>query len=370
MSRSVGSVIRGSRARWVAMSLLACLAMSGCMRGGWRADRESGSDASALVATDPGQIGKYTGSYRAKAEAGPVRYTTVSGEWVDTSRNGRVVPWMLYLPDASGGPAPLVVWSHGGGGTREGAAYLGEHLASHGFAALHIQHAGSDRDAFRADRRALFAGVQDPELGQDRYLDVKFVVRQIQAEAAGKWRGRIDPQRLGMSGHSYGAITTQIAAGQQVRGFGRAWAEPAFKGGFIMSPSPPRAGYDSGPGRFGDMLYPLFHLTGTADTSPADDFPVEQRRLPFDEINDVDQYLLIINEGTHMTFTGASRGFGPAAADPNIEANLPLIRAAAVAFWEATLKGDAEARKWLDQGGYAAFVGRLGRVEVKPAAKR
>lgn len=367
MSRPVGVKMRGSQLRWVALVLLTCLAVSGCMRLALRADRDDRSGASAPVATDPGRIGNYTGSYRAKAEAGPVRYTTTIGEWVDSGRNGRVVPWKLYLPEAGNGPAPLVVWSHGGGGTRDGAAYLGEHLASHGIAALHIQHAGSDIDAFRADRRALFSGVQDPRLGQDRFLDVKFVVRQIQAEATGKWRGRIDPARFGMSGHSYGGITTQIAAGQQVKGFGRAWAEPEFKGGFIMSPSPPREGYDAGTGRFGDMLFPLFHLTGTADTSPADDFPVEQRRLPFDEINDVHQYLLIINEGTHMTFTGSSRGFGPAAADPNIEANIPLIRAAAVAFWEATLKGDGEARKWLDQGGYAAFVASRGRVEVKPA---
>lgn len=370
MNKPVGAKMHGSQLRWVALVLLTCLTVSGCMRLASRADRDDRSGASAPFATDTGQIGNYTGSYRAKAEAGPVRYTTTIGEWIDSSRNGRVVPWKLYLPEAGNGPAPLVVWSHGGGGTRDGAAYLGEHLASHGFAALHIQHAGSDIDAFRADRRALFAGVQDPRLGKDRYLDVKFVVRQIQAEAAGPWRGRIDPARLGMSGHSYGGITTQIAAGQQVNGFGQAWAEPAFKGGFIMSPSPPRDGYDAGPGRFGDMLFPLFHLTGTADTSPADDFPVEQRRLPFDEINDVHQYLLIINEGTHMTFTGSSRGFGPAAVDPNIEANIPLIRAAAVAFWEATLKDDDEARKWLDQGGYAAFVGKRGRVEVKSARAR
>lgn len=365
MTDEAGAGAHPGQFRWRLLTALACLGLAACLQGGLRAERNA-SRAAPDRANAAAQVA-HKGSYVAKADSGPVKFALLTGEWIDAARNGRVVPWKLYLPAAGASPAPLVVWSHGGGGTRDGAAYLGEHLASHGIAALHIQHAGSDRDAFRSDRRSLLAGVQDPRLGRERFLDVQFVVRRIKAEAAGDWRGRIDPARLGMSGHSYGAITTQIAAGQRVRGFGQSWAEPAFKGGFIMSPSPPRPGYDAGPGRFGDMLYPLFHLTGTADTSPADDFPVEQRRLPFDEIGDVHQYLLIIDGGTHMTFTGVARGFGPAAADPDIEENLPLIRAAAVAFWEATLNGNAAARDWLDKGGYAAFVGDRGRVEVKPA---
>lgn len=353
--------------RWKLLTVLACLGLAACFQGGLIAERNVSQVGSNGSVAAPTEATAYKGSYVAKVDSGPVKFTVQTGEWSDAARHGRIVPWKLYLPAAGAAPAPLVIWSHGGGGTRDGAAYLGEHLASHGIAALHIQHAGSDRDAFRADRRSLLAGVQDPRLGRERFLDIQFVVRQIKAEAVGNWRGRIDPTRLGMSGHSYGAITTQIAAGQQVRGFGQSWAEPSFRGGFIMSPSPPRPGYDAGPGRFARMLFPLFHLTGTADTSPADDFPVEQRRAPFDEIDNVDQYLLIIEGGTHMTFTGAARGFGPAAPDPNIEANLPLIRAAAVAFWEATLNDDSVAREWLDEGGYADFVGSRGRVEVKSA---
>lgn len=308
--------------------------------------------------------------YTARTERGPIAFKTEIGEWRDAARGGRAVPWKLYLPIVSGRAVPLVIWSHGGGGTRDGAAYLGEHLASYGIASLHIQHAGSDRDAFRANPRAILAGVQDPKLGEDRYRDVQFVVREIHAMAKGPWKGLIDDTRLGMSGHSYGAITTQIAAGQVVKGYGQTLAVPEIKGGFIMSPSPPRAGYDAGPGSFVKMDFPLFHLTGTEDFTPAEDFDVSQRRYPFDHIDNVPQYLLVINGGTHMTFTGENRSIGLVKGDPDIAAHLPLIKAAAVAFWQAYLENDAAARRWLDQGGYARFVGAAGTVVVKPARVR
>lgn len=329
----------------------------------------SSSGSAAVVAVQPGETSQ-TGDYTAKTAPGPYNVKVETGEWRDAGRGGRAVPWKLYLPSGLGQAAPLVIWSHGGGGSRDGAAYLGQHLASYGIAALHIQHAGSDTAAFRADPRAIVAGVNDPKLALDRYLDVQFVLKQVHAQAAGPWKGVVDDTRIGMSGHSYGAITTQIAAGQTVKGFGQSLADPEFKGGFIMSPSPPRAGYDAGAATFNNMLFPLFHLTGTEDSSPADDFGAADRRYPFDHISGVDQYLVIFKGGTHMTFTGENRTVGRAKADPALEQHLPLIKAAAVAFWQAYLNGDAKAKTWLTGGGYARLVDGQGSVEVKLAGSR
>jgi hypothetical protein len=48
---------------------------------------------------------------------------------------------------------------------------------------------------------------------------------------------------------------------------------------------------------------------------------------------------------------------------------LGLRRAAsdAAAFWDARLRDDAAARAWLDDGGYAAFLGAAGTFAFKPA---
>ena len=52
--------------------------------------------------------------------------------------------------------------------------------------------------------------------------------------------------------------------------------------------------------------------------------------------------------------------------DPEFQA---LIRTGSTAFWDAWLKGNAEARTWLMEGGFAKQLGELGAFEVKKAAK-
>ena len=49
----------------------------------------------------------------------------------------------IYLP-ASKTPAPVVLFSHGLGGTRNGNRFLGEHWAARGYVAVFLQHPGSD----------------------------------------------------------------------------------------------------------------------------------------------------------------------------------------------------------------------------------
>ena len=53
-------------------------------------------------------------------------YSSQTFEWLDAAR-GRAVPVRLYLPEAASAerPVPLVVFSHGIGGTRNGYSYLG-----------------------------------------------------------------------------------------------------------------------------------------------------------------------------------------------------------------------------------------------------
>lgn len=37
----------------------------------------------------------------------------------------------------------------------------------------------------------------------------------------------------------------------------------------------------------------------------------------------------------------------------------------AAAFWDAHLRGDADAKTWLEQGGFAAFIGSAGTFELR-----
>lgn len=71
--------------------------------------------------------------------------------WHDPAR-ARDIP-VLFRPAVRGGSVPAVVLSHGLGGSRDGLSWLGEALAEAGYAALQLQHPGSD-DAVLAARTA------------------------------------------------------------------------------------------------------------------------------------------------------------------------------------------------------------------------
>src|SRR5271170_3301939 len=64
-------------------------------------------------------------------------------EWFDASRN-RKVPVKIYYPNTSDGVFPVIIFSHGLGGSREGYEYLGRHWAACGYVSVHVQHLGSD----------------------------------------------------------------------------------------------------------------------------------------------------------------------------------------------------------------------------------
>ncbi len=293
------------------------------------------------------------------SEPGPYTVSEERGVWTDEDREDREVPWKLYIPKEDG-PFPVVIWSHGGGGSREGGAYLGRHLASHGYAAFHLQHPGTDESIIGDDGvEGMVRRLSNPFAVLSRFGDIPFALKAIEAMARrGKYETRIDASRAGMSGHSLGAITTLAVSGQDFGTLSPNFAVRDFKGAFVMSPSPPRRGLPED--AFETMIHPLFHLTGTKDGSPSGDLEPDDRRIPFDTIDDVDQYLVVLDGAVHGTFSGRS-----VSGDPNLARHHNLVKMAAVAFWDYRLKGSEEARAWLEEGGFAAAVGERGTYEVK-----
>src|SRR5947208_9251342 len=59
-----------------------------------------------------------------KADPGPSIVTAVLLDWRDASRS-RPVPVKIYAPATGAGPFPVIVFSHGLGGSRNGYEYLG-----------------------------------------------------------------------------------------------------------------------------------------------------------------------------------------------------------------------------------------------------
>ena len=153
----------------------------------------------------------------------------IDDTWLDASRK-REIPVRLRWPDAMAfsGPRPVVLFSHGLGGTRDGGSVSGEAWARTGLVLLHLQHPGSDLAAVRAsatsfnDKAGLRAAADAQQL-LARLRDVGFVLDQIALRHAARqdrWAS-VRPTAVGMSGHSFGAHTTLGMAGQRYAGFDR-----------------------------------------------------------------------------------------------------------------------------------------------------
>jgi len=307
-----------------------------------------------------------------KADPGPEKIEIILGEWVDADRDGRAIPYKIYVPITAKGPRPVVIFSHGLGGSREGAAYLGEHLASWGYVAVHIQHPGSDRSVWegmtdpREIIRALTAATRDLSVLKGRFEDVPSAVDHlIEMNASGPLAGRLDIDRIGMSGHSFGAVSTLTAAGMKLgrRGITE-YAEPRFKAFIAYSPNKPM-GARNLDDAFSLLSRPMLHFTGTNDMSPLDkDQPASDRQIPFRHITVPNQYLVVLNGGDHMVFggEGSKRGGRDTSRDDTFHR---LIREMSVAFWDAYLMDDPAAKAWLRDGNAAAELSNNAFYEMR-----
>ena len=143
------------------------------------------------------------------------------------------MPAKLYMPTGPSKPGalPLVVFSHGIGGSREGYSYIGKYLAANGMAALHLQHAGSDRSIWFGNPLAMVNRLQTAAKETeaiDRAKDVSFAIDQVLADKA--FGPRIDAARIGAAGHSYGANTMLLVSGARVQREGRALGRSFLRG--------------------------------------------------------------------------------------------------------------------------------------------
>lgn len=279
----------------------------------------------------PGQLG----------EVDSEQITT--GAFRDKSRE-RIVPFKLYMPRQTDSPAPVVIFSHGLGGSRHAAPYLGHALARAGYFAFFIQHPGSDAsilegaESHEEIQQRMQAAIKVPGNMVDRFSDLPFVLDQLtRMNETTKLAGKLDLGRIGMIGHSYGARSTMAAAGQSFGFFGTKFKDPRIKVGVPLSPNVTVGRGQSLEGIYDNIDIPLLHVTGSGDGMMGDeDFDPMTRTLPYQTITAHDQYLLMLDGASHSTFSGREDdGDGGEVKD--------VIALLVVLFMNAHLRGDVAA---------------------------
>ncbi|BCU77031.1 hypothetical protein [Luteolibacter sp. LG18] len=275
---------------------------------------------------------------------------------VKDAKRDRAIPVRVYLP-ATAKPAPVILFSHGLGGSRDNNPYLGNHWAGRGYVVVFVQHAGSDEAVWKGapviGRMAELKKAASLENLTARGKDIPAVIDALTAWNADKTHplhDRLDLAHLGMSGHSFGAVTTQAVSGQTYPLGGMSFLEPRIKASVMMSPSPPAMGDPAK--AFASIKVPCLLMTGTGDTSPIGNTSAEDRLKVFPNLKSAPAWQVVFDKGVHMTF-GERDLLGAAPKDPRYHR---AILALTTAFWDTELKGDKDAKAWLNGSGAKAVL--------------
>lgn len=269
----------------------------------------------------------------------------------DKGRN-REIPIRVYRCGEVNS-APVVLFSHGLGGSREGGEFLGEHWAARGYVAVFLQHPGSDTSVWQGKRPLqIMSAMREAANGENymlRVKDVPAVLDQLELwneERGHKLFGAIDRERIGMSGHSFGAVTTQAVSGQGVLRGGSPFTEPRIKAALPMSPSTPSVGDPKT--LFSQVKIPWMLMTGTHDVASIGGATVESRLAVFPALPPGGKYELVLDQAAHSAFTDRKLPGDKQPRNPN---HHRVILALSTAFWDAYLQGDEPAKAWLDGDG-------------------
>ncbi len=161
------------------------------------ASEVTGVGVSPIQITDP-VSGKPTEGYVFYPSAQPVHGTTAMGPY-----DVAATPGAPAIPGAK----PLVVISHGNGGSNLGHHDLATYLASHGFVVATLNQLGDYfGDTSKVGKIEVLAG---------RPVQVKATISTVLADP--RWKALIDPDRIGVAGFSAGGYTALMIAGAQPR---------------------------------------------------------------------------------------------------------------------------------------------------------
>jgi len=295
----------------------------------------------------------------------------------DAARDREVV-LTVRMPAAEEARAlPMVIFSHGAGGSGDAFVRLSVLLAERGFVVVHPWHS----DSLELARRRGEPGIDSQrDLRQliervdvvDRLADIRFILSNTERIGAAVDRADvIDAARVGLAGHSAGAMTTQMAAGVTffpVRGSGAPTRTP------IRTPvdgisafaviSGQGIGSDRGRYRRTEESWkacdrPMLVITGSRDEVSISPETPQSRRHPFEYAPaDGRKYLAFIDGATHSAFQGPSSRPRMRAQDPANAAWIGEITAAMVAaLMEAWVMDDAAAQSWLQSGAVREIPG-------------
>ena len=264
----------------------------------------------------------------------------------DSARNKDLVMTIEY--PTRGGPYPVIVFSHGFGGSNVGYTPLTEYWAGHGYIVIKPSHADSGKlgpilEQRREERRAEMEKARAEGRGRNGRNTKQTTQQQGQTptppdplaeaiwstQSTSDWvnrardislildnltnlekkypelAGRMDTSKIGVSGHSYGAFTAMMVSGMTSSAATPAIgaADPRVKAAVVFSPQ--------GIGSLGltkeswkDVTVPMMYVTGSLDYVTAGDAKPRHDAFAYSPAGD--KFFVSFNGARHMTFAGGT----------------------------------------------------------------
>jgi len=283
----------------------------------------------------------------------------------------------LYLPQSdrqNGQPFPLIVISHGLASNRTTFAYLGEHLASQGFAVAIPEHIGTNSKQFQAILSSLAKPPKASNL-VNRPRDIKYLLDTLEENPALK--KDINFQQVGVIGQSFGGYTALAVGGakydreQLQRDCAGNQHDNVFfnmsaliqcrvnelpdkayrlrdqrvKAVLAINPLSSRVFGQKG---MENLKIPTMMLAGSNDLITP---PVQEQIYPFAWLASSQKYLVLADQGTHFSFLDKGKGVLPIPSEfigPDPELTFPVIKALSTAFFKTHISDRPEYSAYLD----------------------
>ncbi|HKO02392.1 MAG TPA: alpha/beta fold hydrolase, partial [Thermoanaerobaculia bacterium] len=288
---------------------------------------------------------------RYSSESGPSPVGVIPVATLHDAQRNRDLSLDVEYPTRGAGPFPLIIFSHGFGGSSSGYEGLAAYWASYGYIVARPAHAdagtlrdvmrdrveqsrgesqgrGANRQAQRDERERMQNAMQTAEAvwqnqrepqWRDRVRDITFIIDSLNdiERRYPELQGKIDHNKIGVGGHSYGAFTAMLVGGAKT------FSNPPVTGGdprvkAIVAMSPQGVATNRGltAESWRDLRVPAMFMTGTRDYGANESESPDWRRTAYENSPAGDKYFVLIRNAGHMTFTGLGSGLGEQQYDP------------------------------------------------------
>ena len=319
-----------------------------------------------------------------KLANGPFAVETIDQVIQDAKRNKDLR--VRVLSPKAGGPFPVIIFSHGAGGSGQNYFPLTGFWATHGYVVLQPTHDDSIAlrrekgeqiptspreliDEYRLDYEDWGNRARDISLVIDSLIDLEKRVPQL--------KGKMDLKYIGVGGHSYGAFTAQMIGGALVD-LPNGQKAQSFRDDrplalMLLSPQG-KSQNGLTESSWKNLNRPMMSMTGKYDNGASGQVAA-WRKDPFTYSPPGDKYHVFIDDAFHMSFTGGlAQGNAQLARRPLVarfvgqtdqKTVFDYVKIASIAFWDAYLKNNESAKSYLKSNRLVDYSKRSVSVDQK-----